>query len=824
MGELPQALLDFDPYNYVSPPLPLLDPASLVEPLSPNSRLSRAQHRAKGVLARAKGKRNRTCDREVSEKGEGRTLLSLVPIEAEKAFCTDSFINSDQPNSTEPCTCRALSTDYIRTKTNFPIVSTPIPLLYRDYTDHLFDLGKAYSKYPCVYHRPRTEDFSQFAENLLDPSLPVYGGNTEQGDCLRHSKAQQQRLKREAQALSYSEFVFDSYFESGNLDRVVMVGPNEFHLFLTPDSNTQGYTQWFSFSVSNQHRGQSITLSLVNFTKNGSPFGRGMKPSVLSLARARLYGTSWAKGGYDVSYLKNSIPRGNKGLGTYYTLSFSYTFAYDSDTVCFAYAEPYTYTRLCKFLEELKQAAGREVRIEAKTLAKTVGGLNCAYVLVGDNSSGPKKKVGVTARVHPGETVGSFMVEGLLRFLVSSHPAAAYLRRACDCYVVPMLNPDGVVLGNTRTGLVGVDLNRKWDQPDPTLQPVISAAKELLSGSICFIDLHGHSKKDFCFMYGNSFSRQDERFWASRFLPICMAKLTAHFSYPFCYFFNSQSHDKAARTVMFTEKKVLHSFTLEASFNGSCSGEKKTEFDSMVLREIGSKLGESIYGLMAYLLKKSGKDVSTQDGVYSLANQLVSRLKQTRTKPLCKGPAVASASVPEEEAEAGKDEAIELQESPEANEEGSDSDPEGDNLPPAEFVSLQQAITCAIHSLPRVSITDSPPQRRLLKTNSKLLFKDPVERIQLRFLGPSKTQSPLQRPSLHCRKPPFQDEDSAPVDRESRGSLVPMRRYAQVLRAIRRKSHSPGETTRTPKDMGLEGYLQLVREVRRKLVSRVPAL
>ena len=29
-----------------------------------------------------------------------------------------------------------------------------------------------------------------------------------------------------------------------------------------------------------------------------------------------------------------------------------------------------------------------------------------------------------------------------------------------------MLNPDGVIAGNYRVGLAGVDLNRKWDKPD----------------------------------------------------------------------------------------------------------------------------------------------------------------------------------------------------------------------------------------------------------------------------------------------------------------------------------------------------------------------
>lgn len=824
MGEAPLSLFDFDPYNYVPPPLPLLDPAQLADLSStPNSRLNRSQHRSKpSVLTKPKGRRNRTCERDV-EKAQDKFTLSLVPLEVDKVFFTENSTKSNQSDlSTEPCSCQNLTAEYLHTKSTFPSSFTAIPVIYRDYTDTLFDLGKAYSKYPCVYHRPRTDHFSQFAEQLLDPSLPIYGGSGEEaGRCLRHQRMQQQRAKRCAQALSCSEFLFDSYFESGNLDRVVMVGENDFHLFLTPDTNTQGYTQWFYFSVRNQHRGKSISLSIVNFTKNGSPFGRGMKPSVLSLARARLYGTSWGRGGYDVRYLKNTLPRGSKGLGTYYSLAFSYTFTYDNDTVYFAYAEPYTFTRLSKFLGELREAVGREVRVEEKVIAQTVAGISCVYLTVGDYSPGPKKKVGITARVHPGETVGSFMMEGFLRFLVSSHPAACFLRRTCDFYVIPMLNPDGVIAGNTRTGLVGVDLNRKWDLPDATLHPVISAAKELLSGSICFIDLHGHSKKDFCFMYGNSFSRQDERFWATRFLPICMAKLTSHFSYPFCFFFNSRSHDKAARTVMFNEKKVLHSFTLEASFNGSVAGDEKKEFDSTVLREIGSRLGESIYGLMAFLLKKSGRDVSTQDGVYNLANQLVSRLKQTKNKPWVKGP-VATVSTVQTEAQEEVDTEVheattETKESQELEDTGSDSDPEGDNLPPAEFTSLEQAITKAIFSHPKSSLLDTSGQRRLLKTSSKLLYKDPVERIQLHFLGSSQTQSPLQRRKL-------QEEESSPVERESRGSLVPMRRYAQVLTAIRKKSHSPGDTMRTPKDVGLEGYLQLVREVRRKLVSRVPAL
>jgi cytosolic carboxypeptidase protein 2/3 len=31
--------------------------------------------------------------------------------------------------------------------------------------------------------------------------------------------------------------------------------------------------------------------------------------------------------------------------------------------------------------------------------------------------------------------------------------------------LVPMVNPDGVIIGNSRSSLAGVDLNRRWSNP-----------------------------------------------------------------------------------------------------------------------------------------------------------------------------------------------------------------------------------------------------------------------------------------------------------------------------------------------------------------------
>lgn len=64
-----------------------------------------------------------------------------------------------------------------------------------------------------------------------------------------------------------------------------------------------------------------------------------------------------------------------------------------------------------------------------------------------------------------------------------------------------MLNPDGVILGNYRTGCAGKDLNRRFIETDPVLFPTVFALKALVKelhteygkNFFAFLDLHGHS-------------------------------------------------------------------------------------------------------------------------------------------------------------------------------------------------------------------------------------------------------------------------------------------------------------------------------------------
>ena len=68
----------------------------------------------------------------------------------------------------------------------------------------------------------------------------------------------------------------------------------------------------------------------------------------------------------------------------------------------------------------------------------------------------------VLGRQHPCETVGSFIAEALMQALTRPEPAVQWLLENFEVIVVPMVNPDGVIHGMSRTNMAGLDLNRHW--------------------------------------------------------------------------------------------------------------------------------------------------------------------------------------------------------------------------------------------------------------------------------------------------------------------------------------------------------------------------
>ena len=81
-----------------------------------------------------------------------------------------------------------------------------------------------------------------------------------------------------------------------------------------------------------------------------------------------------------------------------------------------------------------------------------------------------KPVVFLSARVHPGETPSSFVLNGIINFILREEDEQAKLLREKFVFkIIPCLNPDGVFRGYYRQDTLNQNLNRFYKNPDPNL-------------------------------------------------------------------------------------------------------------------------------------------------------------------------------------------------------------------------------------------------------------------------------------------------------------------------------------------------------------------
>lgn len=173
-----------------------------------------------------------------------------------------------------------------------------------------------------------------------------------------------------------------------------------------------------------------------------------------------------------------------------------------------------------------------------------------------------------------GETPASYVCQGLIDFLLSNHPTAKVLHEYLVFKIVPMINPDGVVLGNYRCSLMGFDLNRHWHEPSPWAHPTLVATKNLVmeldSDSTAhldfYIDIHAHSTLMNGFMYGNIYE-EEERFERQAVFPRLLCANADDFSMTKTSFNRDAMKAGTGRRFLGSSlDPATHCYTLEVSF------------------------------------------------------------------------------------------------------------------------------------------------------------------------------------------------------------------------------------------------------------------
>ena len=429
--------------------------------------------------------------------------------------------------------------------------------------------------------------------------------------------------------------VFNSKFESGNLSKSIKMSDYEYKLFINNDVGNKSYNHWFYFSVKNPRK-STVTFNIVNLKKKDVLYTEGMKPAVFSTKTSETTGIKWHRDCSNISYTRNIK---TNSIEKSYSLSFTYSFKYEHDTVYFAYSIPYTFTDLSIYLTQLKETYDDILKVD--NLCYTLAKNECPIITITDSvkdyvsseyeqnllnvssntrklikirkwkkgqfykfsdtckpKHSVKKGVVLMSRVHSGETVGSFMIKGAIDFLVSNTFEAQKLRKKIVFKIIPMLNPDGVRYGNYRSSLLGVDLNRRWKKPHKFLHPTIFYAKKMIEifkefHDVKFIcDMHGHTKKFYSFMYGCCDNPYDylmnKQNLLAKVVPFLLAKKNKFFSWKDSNFCIEKDKLSTARVVFFKEFEIAHSYTLEASFFGDKKNNK--HFDEKDFESIGRDL------------------------------------------------------------------------------------------------------------------------------------------------------------------------------------------------------------------------------------------
>ncbi|CAB3408350.1 unnamed protein product [Caenorhabditis bovis] len=426
---------------------------------------------------------------------------------------------------------------------------------------------------------------------------------------------------------------FESRFESGNLRRVTQKSPNHYELFLSPDLNQlRDHYQWFFFQVSNMRKGVEYTFEIANCFKSTSMYSEGMQPVMFSMADA---GLGWKRVGENILYYRNLYTSEVAGAVDekngeerkklhYYSIRFDITFKNTGDVCYIAYHYPYTYSFLMASLSNLRrhQLTAVYCREDVIGFSLAENAMKMLTITSACSSSevSAKPVIVLSARVHPGESNSSWIMQGILENLLCGTSSEMYrLREQFVFKIIPMLNPDGVINGSHRCSLAGIDLNRVWDRPNEGLHPEIFHSKAIIQflcdvlnkKPFAYVDLHGHSKKWDCFLFGNnpaeswrqedvSDATEDDEYLA--LLKALEQTCSGKFNPLECKFSISRAKESSARVNVWRQFGVQLAYTLESTYCGFQMAQNKGfQINTDDLKEIGRDLLRAFLEVSCFL-------------------------------------------------------------------------------------------------------------------------------------------------------------------------------------------------------------------------------
>ena len=284
-----------------------------------------------------------------------------------------------------------------------------------------------------------------------------------------------------------AKIIFDSKFESGNLRMAIKLNSdieNEYDLIIRKDYNCEKNYSWFFFSIECD-RECDIKFNILNFIKKKIMFDEKEKIRILVYNEK----DKWTRNTYNVQYYENNIKilaswEDKEKMGSndeenifndkfkedeknndifkifdkdkgekedvpdtefFFTLSFCYHVNKNNinSPIYFALCFPYTYSTLQDYLHKLSITKTNKNKIKFSTLNKTICGnpLDILYITNFASTQSvinARQSIIFTARVHPGETSGSYVIESVINNLLNNSEQSNNLLDKYIFKIIPM--------------------------------------------------------------------------------------------------------------------------------------------------------------------------------------------------------------------------------------------------------------------------------------------------------------------------------------------------------------------------------------------------
>ncbi|HEY0135717.1 MAG TPA: M14-type cytosolic carboxypeptidase [Nannocystis sp.] len=267
-----------------------------------------------------------------------------------------------------------------------------------------------------------------------------------------------------------------SQFDGGNIEVVDITRPDDAHLRIRHDSNSE-FLQWFNFRVS-EAQGVALNLHIDNAGETSYPPGWQDYRAVATYDRQHFF----------------RVPTDYDGK----RLTIRHTPT--RDVVYYSYFAPYSHERHQDLIARSLALPG----VRHELLGHTLEGRDMDLLRIGE-LGGDRRVCWIVARQHPGETMAEWLMEGLIAHLIDPEdPVARTLRSRAVFFLVPNMNPDGSFRGNLRVNAAGANLNREWQNPTAERSPEILLVRRRMeaTGVDFCLDVHGDEALPYNFIAG----------------------------------------------------------------------------------------------------------------------------------------------------------------------------------------------------------------------------------------------------------------------------------------------------------------------------------